>query len=137
MKFEDWDLMDSEKLPHLAAEKLIKQKWLRGVEKATSLHLRWIPHYHHVPITIFVIKQLLCLVHDGYLWLEEPIPITADLIHRISRLLWFHLYSSVLGLIPHFGFRLWPYRPVEPLVQASPSQFISPGKPCSRLRIAF
>jgi len=25
-------------------------------------------------------------VHDGYLWLEEPIPITADLIHRISEL---------------------------------------------------
>jgi len=23
-------------------------------------------------------------VHDGYLWLEEPIPITADLIHYIS-----------------------------------------------------
>jgi len=33
---------------------------------------------------IFVIKQLLFLVHDGYLWLEEPIPITAELIHRIS-----------------------------------------------------
>lgn len=25
-------------------------------------------------------------MHDGYLWLEEPIPIMADLIHRISRL---------------------------------------------------
>ena len=25
-------------------------------------------------------------MHDGCLWLEEPIPITADLIHRISRL---------------------------------------------------
>jgi len=23
-------------------------------------------------------------VHDGYLWLEEPIPITVELIHRIS-----------------------------------------------------
>lgn len=30
--------------------------------------------------------QLLCLVHDRYLWLEELIPIMADLIHRISRL---------------------------------------------------
>lgn len=26
----------------------------------------------------------MCLVHDGCLWLEEPIPITTDLIHRIS-----------------------------------------------------
>ena len=43
-------------------------------------------HFHHTPITIFVIRQLLCLVHDGYLWLEEPIPITVELIHRISRL---------------------------------------------------
>jgi len=39
-----------------------------------------------VPITIFIIGQLLFLVHDGYLWLEELIPITVDLIHRISRL---------------------------------------------------
>ena len=43
-------------------------------------------HYHHTPVTIFIIKQLLCLVHDGCLWLEEPIPITIDLIHCISRL---------------------------------------------------
>lgn len=56
------------------------------MEKARLLHIRWIPHYHHVPITIFVIKQLLCLVHDGYLWLEEPIPIIANLFHQISRL---------------------------------------------------
>ena len=28
--------------------------------------------------------QLLCLVHNGYLLLEEPIPITVELIHRIS-----------------------------------------------------
>lgn len=40
-----------------------------------------------VPITIIIIGQLLCLLHDGYLWLEEPILITADLIHRIS---WLH-----------------------------------------------
>ena len=39
-----------------------------------------------VPITIFVIRQLLCQVYDGYLWLEELIPITVELIHRISQL---------------------------------------------------
>ena len=57
------------------------------MEKARLLHLQWIPHYHCAPITIFVIWQLLCLVHDGYLWLEEPIPITTNLIHQISHLL--------------------------------------------------
>ena len=56
------------------------------MEKARLLHLLWIPHFHHDPITIFFIRKLLFLVHDGYLWLEEPIPITTDLIHRIS---WF------------------------------------------------
>ena len=43
-------------------------------------------HFHRAPITIIVIRQLLCLVHDGCLWLEEPIPITTDLIHRVSQL---------------------------------------------------
>ena len=33
---------------------------------------------------IFIIRKLLFLVHEGYLWLEELIPITVDLIHRIS-----------------------------------------------------
>lgn len=62
------------------------QKWLRSVEEVGLLHLLWIPHYHRAPITIFVIRQLLYLMHDGYLWLEESIPITTELIHRISRL---------------------------------------------------
>ncbi len=66
--------------------KLEPCKWLRGVEKLGLLNLLWMSHYHHAPMTIFFIRQLLCLVHDGYLWLEDPIPITIDLIHHISRL---------------------------------------------------
>ena len=97
MKFEDWDLTDHEKFPHLETGNLMKQntegvvttlepwKWLCGVEKAELLHLLWIPHFHRTGITIFIIRQLLCLVHDGYLWLEEPIPITTDLSHCISQ----------------------------------------------------
>lgn len=96
MKFEDWDLAECEKFLHLDIGNLMKQntlvalitleprKWSRGVEKAGLLHLLWIPHFHCAAITIFIIRQLLCLVHDGYLWLEDPIPITADLIHCIS-----------------------------------------------------
>ena len=60
------------------------RKWLRRVEKAKLLNLLWVPHFHRAPITIFVIKQLLFLVHDGYLWLEETIPIMIDLIHCVS-----------------------------------------------------
>jgi len=55
MKFKDWDLADSDKFPYLATERLMKQKWLRTVEKVGLLHLRWITHYHRMPITIFVI----------------------------------------------------------------------------------
>lgn len=56
MKFEEWDLADGEKFPQLAAEKLLKQKWLCGVERVGLLHLQWIPHYHHTSVTVFVIR---------------------------------------------------------------------------------
>lgn len=56
MKFEDSDLIDGKKFPHLAMESLMKQKSLRRLEKARLLHLRWIHHYHCAPITIFVIR---------------------------------------------------------------------------------
>lgn len=46
-----------------------------------------------MPITMRVIKQVLCLVHDGCLWLEEPIRITNMLIHMIT---W----------LPHLGLNL-------------------------------
>jgi len=35
---------------------------------------------------MIMIKQLLCLVHDGCLWLDDLIPITDMLIHRITLL---------------------------------------------------
>jgi len=100
LKFKDWDLTDHEKFPHLVTEYLMCQlidttagtielvpwTWLKGVEKVGLLNLLSVPHYHRAPVTIFVIRQLLCLVHDGCLWLEEPIPITYHLIHQITRL---------------------------------------------------
>lgn len=98
MKFEEWDLVDSEKFPHLETSELMQlsiegavttlkpRTCLRGVEEARLLHLLLIPHFHWAPITIFVIRQLLLLVHDGYLWLDEPIPITTEPIHWISQL---------------------------------------------------
>lgn len=47
------------------------------------------------PITLIVIKQLLCLVHNGCLWLGEPIPITDILIHRITLLLHLRLNPAM------------------------------------------
>jgi len=61
-------------------------KWLIGVEKEGLLNLLWVSHYNCTPMTMLVIKQLLCLMHDGCLWLEEPIPITDMLIHHITHL---------------------------------------------------
>lgn len=65
---------------------LESRRWLRGVDKAGLLNMLLVSHYNRTPITVLVIKQLLCLVHDGYLWLEETIPITDKLIHRITQL---------------------------------------------------
>lgn len=62
------------------------RKCLKGVDKARLLSLLKVPHYNHTPITWLVIKQLLFLVHDGCLWMEEMIPITDRLIHKITRL---------------------------------------------------
>lgn len=55
IKFEDWDLADNDKFPELAEDKLFPQKLLLGVEKGGLLNLRWIPHYHLMTITIFLI----------------------------------------------------------------------------------
>ena len=109
LKFEDWDLTGHEKFHHLETAQLMKpkqnivagviklepQKWLHRVEKAGLLNLIWVSHFHHAPITIFIIRQLLCLVHGGCLWLEEPIPITDHLIHHIT---WPHPLARALAL---------------------------------------
>ena len=98
LKFEYWDLNDYEKFPHLETRNLMKpkqntvvgvteiqlRKWLNRVDKAGLLNFLWVPHFHRALITIFVIRRLLYLVHDGCLWPVELIPITTDLIHHVS-----------------------------------------------------
>ena len=99
LKLEEWDF-DHNKFPHLATKKMMchiidtntkmitleQRRWLRGVDKAGFLNLLWVLHYNRTPVTLLVIKQLLCLVYDGFLWLEELIPITSRLIHSIMQL---------------------------------------------------
>lgn len=98
MKFEYWDLADTDKFPHLVTNKLMKKsvegavttlqprKWLQKVEEVGLLCLLSIPHFQRPLITILIIRQLLCLVHDRYLWINKPIPITTELIHKITQL---------------------------------------------------
>lgn len=70
LKFEDWDLADHKKFPHLATMQIMRlkkntavgvielkpHKWLRKVEKVGLLNLIWVLHYHHASVNIFVIK---------------------------------------------------------------------------------
>ena len=43
----------------------------------------FIPHFgHSIQVNTYV-KQLLVCVHRGYLWLDQPYPITIELIARI------------------------------------------------------
>lgn len=101
LKLEDWDLTDAEHFPHLVTDTLMHRvfykvfgvialdprQWIKGVDKVGLLNLLWVSHYNRAYITLIVIKQLLCLVHDGCLWLGDPIPIIDMLIHRINLLL--------------------------------------------------
>ncbi len=70
LKLEYWDLVDHEKFPHLATEKLMCHiidinmgmttlepwRWLKGVEKAGFLNLLWVPQYNYTSVTVLVIK---------------------------------------------------------------------------------
>lgn len=98
MKFEDWDLADIEKFPHLAIDVLMEQnvegmvttlqplEWLQKVDKARFLCLLLIPHFLWPSITKFVIKQLLSLAREEILWVGKPVSITTELVHQVSHL---------------------------------------------------
>ena len=44
-----------------------------------------IPHFGRTTQVTIVVKQLLALVHDGYLWIgNQKITINGELIHRIT-----------------------------------------------------
>jgi len=98
MKFEDWDLVDIVKFPHLETDELMDQKiegmvttlqpnaWLQEVDKAGLLYLLSIPYILWSPITMLVIKQLPCLVHEDILWVGKLVCITAGVVHRVLHL---------------------------------------------------
>ena len=98
MNVEDWNLADRVKFPHLTTDALMDRKiegtvktlqpktWLQKVDKSRLLFLSSIPHFLQPPITMLVINQLLCLIHEDILWVGKPVCITAELVHQVSHL---------------------------------------------------
>lgn len=100
LKLEDWDLSNHEKFLHFTTNKYMTKiyyeetgvtrlepmKWVKWFEQARLLHMLCVPHFHRSIINTICVCQFLALVHDGCLWLGEPIPITNMLIHRITKL---------------------------------------------------
>jgi len=89
LKMEDWDITGHTKFPNLGMEKYMHKiyyeemgvitfelmEWVHGAEKSWLLKPLLVPHYHCTPM----------IVHDGCLWLGEPIPIMNMLIHIMTQ----------------------------------------------------
>ena len=57
------------------------------MDLAVLLKMLDVPHFGHNTQVTIVVKQLLALVHDGYLWIgDKKILINGELIHRITGL---------------------------------------------------
>lgn len=56
------------------------------IERVGLLNMLWVPNFSHDTINIVYVHQLWTLVHDGFLLLGGPIPITNMLIHWITLL---------------------------------------------------
>jgi len=79
MKFDDCNLADRTKFTHLVTDALMDhmiegmvttlepKEWLQKVDESRLLCLLAIPHFLQPPITMLVIKKLLCLVHEDTL----------------------------------------------------------------------
>lgn len=94
LKMEDWDLNDHGKYPQFDLSQYLKfiyyekagvthiepMKWAAGIEFTGLLNMLYVPHFGNSIINAIYVHQLLALVHDGCLWLGEPIPIDEMLI---------------------------------------------------------
>ena len=64
----------------------IKQ-WATSLDLAGLLKMLNVPHFGRRTQVTIVVKQLLALIHDGYLWIgDKKIIINGELIHRITGL---------------------------------------------------
>ena len=75
------------KYPETGATLLEVKQWAAGLEKAGLLKMLDVPHFGRSTQVTVVVKQLLALVHDGYLWIgNQKININGELIHKITGL---------------------------------------------------
>jgi hypothetical protein len=59
------------------------KQWVTGLENIGILNLLEIPHFRWGKDVNKCVKQLLSVLHGGFLWLEEPISIDVELISFI------------------------------------------------------
>ena len=86
-QFEPAEYLHRVRYPDHEVTLLEVQTWVAGLDKDGLLKLFNIPHFGRGIHVTVVAKQLLALVHDGYLWIgDQQIPIDAALIHRITGL---------------------------------------------------
>ena len=69
--------------PITKAEVLAPQSWIEKLTPSGLLNLLLIPHFGRSSERNAIVKVILSCVHDGYLWLDQPIDLNVDVIHRI------------------------------------------------------
>ena len=69
------------------AVKVIKpQEWAKGLAIAGLKNMLFMPHFGHTIQASTYVKQLLGCCHRGYLWMDQPYLVNAELIERIRGL---------------------------------------------------
>ena len=65
---------------------VVPQHWVRRLAGSGLLNLLRMPHFRHYNVTNQLARQFLALVHNGFLWIRDRVPIDAALVHRITGL---------------------------------------------------
>jgi hypothetical protein len=62
------------------------KQWVTGLENTGILNLVEIPHFGRGKEVNNCVKQLMAVLHGGFLWMEEPVSIDVELIAFITGL---------------------------------------------------
>ena len=94
IKYEDHDFLEStdytvepfKERMGLESDPIVctPQQWALGLEKSWLLGLIHMPHFGRLTKANTCAKQLLACIHGGYLWLDQPVPVTVYLISQIT-----------------------------------------------------
>jgi hypothetical protein len=100
LRYTDHDVSDTNKFPEFVQQVYMEslgtgplgdpilqpKQWVTGLENTGILNLLEIPHFGWGKDVNNCIKQLLAVLHGGFLWLEEPVSIDVELISFITGL---------------------------------------------------